>query len=616
MTKQVETTDGSSDGGGVPRESRVAGQNGTLGNREMKGRKGNPFLPEGTSARGQEFHYSVFSATGPVIHAYETAGNRGRKKEGCLLGDYVAGFAHIHFASCPEMVRRWIELRKEEKRMNQTLSLMIQGTNSDAGKSMLVTALCRIFAKEGYKTAPFKSQNMALNSYITADGAEIGRAQGVQAEAAGIEATADMNPILIKPVNERESQIIVKGKPYQNMKGIRYREEFYEKGLQIIRECYEKLAARFDRIVIEGAGSPAEINLNDRDLANMTVARIANAPVIIVGDIEKGGVFASLVGTLQLLPEKDKERVIGVIINKFRGDKTLLQPGIDWFEEYTGVPVFGVVPFLPGLNIEAEDSIVLNRFKTEKKTNGEIDIAVIRYPWLSNFSDIDPFFAETDCRVRYVCSDAELGEPDLVILPGTENISAGLLFLDDSGLKRKILKLKKNGQTVLFGIGGGFAMLGEEILLPDGRSKGGIIRGLGLLPVKTDLTGETTTGRARGIVHYDGKRFVVNGYEISKGQVRLNEGARPLVQKETGSDGCVNRNERVLGTNFHEIFHNDEFRAYLLNRLREEKGLSPLKERFSFRQIREEAFDRLASHVKSHVNVDAIVKKMKEFQQR
>lgn len=275
--------------------------------------------------------------------------------------------------------------------MSRAVPVMIQGTHSDAGKSAIVTALCRIFVQDGFKTAPFKSQNMALNSYITVDGKEIGRAQGVQAEAARIVATTDMNPILIKPNGNVESQIVVHGRPYMNMKAGEYREEFFQQGLQVIREAYDRLSKSYERIVIEGAGSPAEINLNDRELVNMRVARIANAPVILVGDIDKGGVFASLVGTLQLLEPEDRKRVIGVIINKFRGDVALLQPGLTWFEEYTGVPVLGVVPYIENLLIEAEDSLVLHTYTSKQDESKEMDIAVIRHPMISNFTDLDPF---------------------------------------------------------------------------------------------------------------------------------------------------------------------------------------------------------------------------------
>lgn len=500
--------------------------------------------------------------------------------------------------------------------MNKTLPIMIQGTNSDAGKSMLVTAFCRIFAQDGYKTAPYKSQNMALNSYITVDGYEIGRAQGVQAEAAGIIATTDMNPILIKPSSENDSQIVVKGKPYKNMKGMRYREEFFEKGLALIKESYENLAAQYERIVIEGAGSPAEVNLNDRELVNMRVARITNSPVIIVGDIEKGGVFASLIGTLQLLPEEDKKRVIGVIINKFWGDLSLLQPGLDWFEEYTGLPVFGVVPFLPNLNIEAEDSVILDSYRAVYDTTKDIDIAVIRYPKISNFTDADPFFSEADCSVRFVSRADQLKEPDFVILPGSKNTIEDLLFLENTGLKKKILALQHHSKAVIFGICGGYQMLGKEIHDPHHvESELERMDGLGLLPLATVMTEEKTTVQSQGILTYDEKRFSIKGYEIHMGQTALTEAAAtPLIQKDDGSEGCKTEGERVLGTYFHGIFHNDEFRSYLLNNIRKNKGLPPLEERISFNQLREGSFDRLAEHVRKHVKMDDIIAKMKEFQ--
>lgn len=500
--------------------------------------------------------------------------------------------------------------------MKKTLPIMIQGTNSDAGKSMLVTAFCRIFTQDGYKTAPFKSQNMALNSYITVDGYEIGRAQGVQAEAAGITATTDMNPILIKPSSENDSQIVVKGKPYKNMKGMRYREEFYEKGLALIKESYQNLASQYERIVIEGAGSPAEVNLNDRELVNMRVARITNAPVIIVGDIEKGGVFASLVGTLQLLPEEDKQRVIGVIINKFWGDLSLLQSGLDWFEEYTGLPVFGVVPFLPNLNIEAEDSVILDSYRTVHDTSKDIDIAVIRYPKISNFTDVDPFFSEADCSVRFVSRGDQLKEPDLVILPGSKNTIEDLLFLENSGLKKKILELQHCGKAVIFGICGGYQMLGEEIQDPHHvESELERVDGLGLLPLNTVMTEEKTTIQSQGILIYDGKQFSIKGYEIHMGQTSLTEAAAtPFIQKDNGSEGCKAKGEQVLGTYFHGIFHNDEFRSYLLNKIRKNKGLPPIEERIAFNQLREESFDLLAEHVRKHVKIDDIIAKMKEFQ--
>lgn len=501
--------------------------------------------------------------------------------------------------------------------MTKAQRLMIQATNSDAGKSVLVTAFCRIFAQDGYKTAPYKSQNMALNSYITVDGFEIGRAQGVQAEAAGILATTDMNPILIKPSRENESQIVVNGKPYRNMAAFEYREDFFNKGLELIKASLERLDQQYERIIIEGAGSPAEINLNDRELVNMRVAKLANAPVILVGDIEKGGVFASLVGTLQLLSEEDRRRIIGVVINKFRGDIALLQPGLDWFEQYTGVPVLGVVPYLPNLTIEAEDSLILDSYTAQQDLTKDLDIAVIRYPKISNFTDIDPFFAESDCDVRFVSRPDQLKNPDILILPGSKNTIEDLQFLEQSGLKEAILALQAKGNTIVFGICGGFQMLGEEIQDPDHiETTCEKMAGLALLPIHTVMTAEKTTVLSKGVVTYQNKQFTINGYEIHMGQTHLKGNAVPFIQMEKGCDGCKHSSEKILGSYFHGIFHNDEFRAYFLDKVRESKGLAPLTERVAFSQLREDAFDRLAEHVRQHVKMEFITQKMKQFQQR
>jgi adenosylcobyric acid synthase len=495
---------------------------------------------------------------------------------------------------------------------NKALPLMIQGTHSDAGKSAIVTALCRIFAQDGYRTAPFKSQNMALNSYITIDGKEIGRAQGVQAESAGIVATTDMNPILIKPTRENESQIVVHGKPYQNMKATTYRSEFFATGLQLIGEAFERLSSDYERIVIEGAGSPAEINLNDRELVNMRVARLANAPVILVGDIEKGGVFASLVGTLQLLDQGDRDRVIGVVINKFRGDVSLLEPGLKWFEEYTGKPVLGVIPYFHNLNIDAEDSVILNQYSAKRDETKEIDIAVIRYPMISNFTDVDPFFVESDCHVRFIREAKDLGNPDLIILPGSKNTLEDMLFLRESGLEKRIIELSREKNKLIFGVCGGYQMLGEQIDDPfEVESPIGAIQGLGLLPLRTSLTKEKKTTRSEGVMTFLGKRMYVTGYEIHMGETYSNGYIEDV--EDTGdetvdnkldnkldrrvdnrvddrvklgnliemnmsgiawSDGCKTHQENVIGTYFHGIFHNDAFRTELLNQIRYSKDLS------------------------------------------
>lgn len=497
--------------------------------------------------------------------------------------------------------------------MAKGLPIMIQGTHSDAGKSVVTTGLCRIFHQDGYKTAPFKSQNMALNSYITADGKEIGRAQGVQAEAACVQATTDMNPILIKPNSENDSQIVVHGKPYQNMKAASYRQDFFHKGLKIIEESYRRLENEFERIVIEGAGSPAEINLNDRELVNMRVARMANAPVILVGDIEKGGVFASLVGTLALLDEEDRNRVIGVIINKFRGDIRLLQPGLDWFENYTGKKVLGVIPYVHNLNIDAEDSVILANYSTKEDLDKDIDIAVVRYPMISNFTDVDPFFVEKDCHVRFIKSVKDLGEPDVIIFPGSKNTIEDLNFLKKTGLGQSIVKLTYEKNTNVVGICGGYQMLGKKISDPDGvETTLGSSDGLELLPVRTVITKEKMTVLSEGTLLYKNNQYPVKGYEIHMGQTE-NEGVS-LIDLHERLDGCKTYDEKIIGTYFHGLFHNDEFRHAYLNDIRIQKGLEPINERVNVNDLREQAFDLLADHIRKHIDLPYIHDKMNQFQ--
>lgn len=493
---------------------------------------------------------------------------------------------------------------------------MIQGTHSDAGKSSIVTGLCRIFVQDGFRTAPFKSQNMALNSYITVDGKEIGRAQGVQAEACGIDATTNMNPILIKPSGVYQSQIVVHGKPYKNMRAGEYRQDFFQDGLKLIKEAYTSLSACYERIVIEGAGSPAEINLNDRELVNMRVAQIANAPVILVGDIEKGGVFASLVGTLQLLEPEDRKRVIGVIINKFRGDVSLLQPGLTWFEEYTGVPVLGVVPYIDNLYIEAEDSVVLSRYSSEKNTSKELDIAVIRLPMISNFTDIDPLFEEEDCHVRFVKSVEELGEPDLLIVPGSKNTIEDMMFLHRTGLANRILDLVLEKDVMIVGICGGYQMLGRTIYDPyEIESSHQQIEGLGLIPVKTTMTKNKTTVRSEGTANFGEDVIPVSGYEIHMGESHFEEECNHLIHLTDRSEGVITRDKKIMGTYFHGIFHNDLFREAILNEVRKRKGLAPIQNRASFARKKEEGFDLLANVVRENVQIERIYQMMTNFQE-
>ncbi|MBO9129173.1 cobyric acid synthase [Bacillus sp. 165] len=497
--------------------------------------------------------------------------------------------------------------------MKKTLPIMIQGTHSDAGKSLLVTGLCRIFYQDGYKTTPFKAQNMSLNSYVTPDGKEIGRSQGVQAEAAGIVATADMNPILIKPSGHLTSQVIINGKPLGNYEATMYRKDFFEHGLEIIQTAYDRLASNYDIIVIEGAGSPAEINLNDRELANMRIARLTNAPVILVGDIDKGGVFASLVGTLQLLEPEDRDRIIGVVINKFRGELSLLEPGLKWFEEYTGKPVLGVIPYLQDVYMDAEDSVVLETMSSvhEKK---EIDIAVIKYPYISNFTDIDPFFVEPDCSVRYVTNRKELGSPDIIILPGTKNTIEDVQFLKQTGLYADILEKHQKGESFIFGICGGYQMLGTDIADPfQVESNIGSIQGFGLLPIKTELLKDKTTVLSKGELAFNNRLFSVTGYEIHMGVTSYTELVDSFIRLEDKTDGAKAKSERVIGTYFHGIFHNDAFRAAYLNFVRVSKGLTAKEDRESYNRIREDSFDKIGDALRKNLSLDVIYKKMNDY---
>ena len=368
----------------------------------------------------------------------------------------------------------------ERKDKKMAKAIMVQGTMSNAGKSLLTAGLCRIFKQDGYSVAPFKSQNMALNSFITEEGLEMGRAQVMQAEAAGIRPLALMNPILLKPTNNTGSQVIVNGEVLGNMSA---REYFaFKKNLRPkIQEAYDTLASMYDIIVIEGAGSPAEINLKQEDLVNMGMAKMAKAPVLLVGDIDRGGVFAQLVGTVMLLEEEERDMVKGLIINKFRGDKSILDPGVEMLEEKTGIPVVGVAPYLQ-VDVEDEDSLA-ERVRGSQHVD-LIDIAVIRLPRISNFTDFNALEVIPGVSLRYVQSVKDLKNPDMILLPGSKNTMEDLLWMRQNGLEAAILKEAAKGKLI-FGICGGYQMLGETLWDPDGVEAGGKIRGMGLLPMDT-----------------------------------------------------------------------------------------------------------------------------------
>ncbi len=499
--------------------------------------------------------------------------------------------------------------------------IMIQGTASNAGKSFIVTGLCRLLYQEGFRVAPYKSQNMALNSYVTSDGGEIGRAQGVQAEAAGIKATVEMNPILLKPKQDMVAQVIVLGKPLADMSARQYREEYVAKGLEVVKSTLARLRREYEILVIEGAGSPAEINLRERDIANMQVAFLAEAPVILVTDIDRGGAFASLVGTLELLTPRERQMVAGFIFNKFRGDESLLKPGLDYLEKRTGLPVLGVLPYIKDPGIEEEDSVALQDKRREGKKAGDLEIVVIRLPLISNYTDFNPLEMETDVNLRYVERSEDLGRPDAVIIPGTKSTTTDLHFLRSSGLAQKIMNLGLQGTTIV-GICGGFQMLGENLFDPEGTEshKFPEVRGLGMLPISTTFLPVKTTRQVRAIISThttwgNCANLELEGYEIRHGQSNA-PADMPAIRIQTPIDsageiiGVASPELPVMGTYLHNIFHNDLFRRHWLNQLRAQKGLPPLTTEHQMKKYREQSYDNLAATLRKHLDLERLFKIM------
>jgi adenosylcobyric acid synthase len=504
--------------------------------------------------------------------------------------------------------------------------IMIQGTGSNVGKSLLGAALCRIFAQDGYKVAPFKAQNMSLNSYVTKEGGEMGRAQVVQAEAAYIDPHVDMNPILLKPTGDKGSQVILHGKPLQNFTA----REYYKQKVKLWKEVVgslERLRQQYEIIVIEGAGSPAEVNLKATDIVNMRVAIYAKSPVLLVGDIDLGGVFAWLVGTLELLTEEECNSIKGLIINKFRGDVSLLTPGLEFLEKKTGKPVLGVVPYFRDIEIEEEDSVSLdNRIRQPvDSVEGKLDIVVIRLPRISNFTDFNSLSAMGGVSVRYVTNPEKLGTPDAIILPGTKNTLADLKALRERGLEEAIKSAYSDGTHVI-GICGGFQMLGIEVRDPfHVESSLESVVGLGLLNVITTMNREKMTAQARGEVItsdcFYGFADDVAGYEIHQGETELLHNANPLLEivqrgdnEVKVQDGAISPDGRVWGTYFHGIFDNDEFRIAFANYLRKEKGLKPMdeSENYTFNYDKQRQYDLLAESVRAHLDIDRIYQILRE----
>ncbi len=492
---------------------------------------------------------------------------------------------------------------------------MVQGTASAVGKSMLVTALCRILRQDGFSVAPFKSQNMALNSFVTKNGEEIGRAQAVQAEAAGIEPTVDMNPILIKPEAGSKAQVVVMGKPAMTLPAGEYGRHTAEL-LPLVEEALARLRSDYDVVVIEGAGSPAEINIKENEIVNMRIASLAQAPVLLVGDIDKGGVFASLVGTLALLDEAERDSVKGLVINKFRGELMLLRSGLDYLESYTGKPVIGVIPYYRHILIPEEDSISRGDGASGDDAMGITTIAVIRLPSLSNSTDFEPLQQEAGVQVRYVHSADELGYPDAIIVPGSKSTIADLAYLRRSGLADGIAQRAKQG-IPLIGICGGFQMLGREIKDPSHvESSEGSVAGLGLLDTTTIFQPHKTTCQVKAeVLSNDGlleglHGEEVIGYEIHMGQ-NLGNNSRPLFLVTQGMDGhasyidgAVANGGLIFGSYLHGLFDNDNFRHAFLSKLRQLKGLPPIP-RLPI-PAREQQYDRLAEVVRHSLNLELV----------
>ena len=492
-------------------------------------------------------------------------------------------------------------------------TLMIQGTASSAGKSIMVAALSRILKQDGYRVAPFKSQNMALNSFVTKGGGEIGRAQAVQAEAAGIEPAVEMNPVLLKPQADATSQVIVLGKAQSVADAWDYYRDNH-KLLPVITDSLAKLRNQYDMVIIEGAGSPAEVNLMDRDIANMRIAELASAPVILIGDIDRGGVFASIVGTLQLLPLRQRNMIKGLVINKFRGDLSLLKPGLDFLEKHCRRPVLGVIPYIRNLAIAQEDSVYLDE-RNPQTRQGYPDVCIIRLPHIANYDDFDPL--ERLCNVRYAASVEKLGDPDLVILPGTKSTIADVLFLHRTGLSARIIQMAQNG-TPVFGMCGGYQMLGRKIYDPiNAESEITEADGLGLLDMETVFGPDKITAQVKGVVDSDSglmtgmKGLVVSGYEIHMGRCSKELPHSVFTVTSAGNtsasyqDGGINQSGTVFGSYIHGLFNNSEFTRRMIDNLCSLRNLRPAE---CNALDREKAYDDLASMFRQSLDMAAIYK--------
>jgi adenosylcobyric acid synthase len=493
-------------------------------------------------------------------------------------------------------------------------TLMIQGTGSGVGKSILTAAICRYFFKSGYKVAPFKAQNMALNSYVTKNGDEMGRAQVFQAEACGISPDVLMNPILLKPSGDNNSQVILMGKPSESRNAKNYYAH-HEKHKEVVLSALQKLREEYDLVIIEGAGSPAEINLKKWDLVNMFIAEQSDTPVIIVGDIDRGGVFAWMKGTYDLLTQSEKNRVQGFIINKFRGDVDLLLPGVKQFEEMVSKPVLGIVPYSKNLVVDEEDSIPKWSYSAETGAEGALDIAVIWTPRISNFTDLSPLAYDPSISVRYIDHPSQLGNPDLIILPGSKNTIDDLIHLKQQGMEKAVLSSHKNGSLIM-GICGGFQMLGNIICDPKNvEGKNIESAGLGLFDFETTFESEKLTRQVE-LITVESSIFnpglTCQGYEIHMGRTTFKTPYQSLftspVDENPMNFGIINQGGTVLGTYLHGFFDNNLFRQTLLFYIREKRNIDKPSKPFDFTQFRQNELDRLSDLLTNSVNMKEISK--------
>ncbi|HET6843733.1 MAG TPA: cobyric acid synthase [Candidatus Angelobacter sp.] len=492
--------------------------------------------------------------------------------------------------------------------------LMVQGTTSSAGKSLLVTALCRIFRQAGISVAPFKAQNMALNSAVTCDGLEIGRAQAVQAEAAEIEPSVDMNPILLKPEGDRRSQVVVLGKVLASMAAREYHEHKPELRT-VVADALDRLRRKYQLVIIEGAGSPAEINLKERDLVNMFVARLVNAPVLLAGDIDRGGVFASFVGTMELLEPEERALVRGFVVNNFRGDRALLEPGLDFLSRRTGVPVVGVIPHIPNLQIAEEDSLALQWRTRKAPAPDTVDIAVVCFPRISNYDDFQPLEHLPGVSLRFVTTPDEVCDADLLILPGSKSTISDLAWLRSTGFEELIRARASNGRPVM-GMCGGCQMLGQAIEDPEAiESPTPYADGLKLLDLKTRFSANKMTAqvtfrtRLSGFWGMSGEQDL-HGYEIHMGMIEQTAGTAPFeIVIRNGmpariSDGAVNESGSVMGTMIHGFFTNQPLREALIRSLQRRKGLPEQALIAPMNKVME--YDRLAGFVRAGLDLPFI----------